>query len=297
MACAMIARVKTTDCLVIGVSLATGVGVPAESAPEAEITNGQIRVRLYLPDAHQGFYRGTRFDWSGVIGSLQFAGHEFYPPWFQRTDPNVHDFTYDGADIVAGPCTAITGPAEEFVADGKALGFDEARAGLTFIKIGVGVLRRPDDRAYDPYRLYPIADGGRRTHGLRKSGETNLCSPRRWPARIAFTPSSRDSVPKPRTMISGSRAGTWVRAFASRRTVRFPASPCGQCARRTRSSHSLICGSNRAPSSPGGSTTTSSRFPKASNEPHLFRTKPQMDTDSQGAATNLARYQQVATKN
>jgi hypothetical protein len=98
-----------------------------------------------------------------VIGSLKFAGHEFYPPWFQRTDPAVHDFVYAGADIVAGPCTAITGPSEEFVANGKALGFDDAKPGGTFIKIGVGVLRRPDDRPYDPYRLYPLADGGRWT--------------------------------------------------------------------------------------------------------------------------------------
>jgi hypothetical protein len=116
-----------------------------------------------LPDADTGFYCGTRFDWSGVIGSLRFAGHEYYPQWFQRTDPRVHDFIYDGADIVAGSCTAITGPAEEFVANGKGLGFDEAKAGGTFIKIGVGVLRRPDDRPYDPYRLYPIQDGGKWT--------------------------------------------------------------------------------------------------------------------------------------
>jgi hypothetical protein len=24
-------------------------------------------VKLYLPDAEHGFYRGTRFDWSGVV--------------------------------------------------------------------------------------------------------------------------------------------------------------------------------------------------------------------------------------
>jgi hypothetical protein len=152
---------KTTACLVLGVPLATGVGTAAD-APQTEITNSQIRLKLYLPDADHGFYRGTRFDWSGVVGSLQFAGHEFYAPWFQRTG-DVHDFIYDGAEIVAGPCTAITGPAEEFVANGKALGFDDAQPGGTFIKIGVGVLRRPDDKPYDPYRLYPIADGGKWT--------------------------------------------------------------------------------------------------------------------------------------
>lgn len=157
----MLRPMKTTACLVLGVPLATGVGAAADT-PQAEIANSQVRVKLHLPDAAKGYYRGTRFDWSGVVGSLQFAGHEFYPPWFQRTG-DVHDFVYDGADIVAGPCTAITGPAEEFSTNGKGLGFDDAQPGGTFLKIGVGVLRRPDDKPYDPYRLYPIADGGQWT--------------------------------------------------------------------------------------------------------------------------------------
>lgn len=135
----------------------------ADSPPTTEITNGLVRLRLYLPDAKVGFYRGTRFDWSGVMGSAEFAGHDFFPQWFQRADANVRDFVYDGPDIIAGPCTAITGPAEEFVTDGKALGFDEAKPGGTFIKIGVGVLRKPDDAKYDMFRLYPIVDGGKWT--------------------------------------------------------------------------------------------------------------------------------------
>ena len=133
----------------------------ADSPPTAEISNGLLRLRLYLPDAKAGFYRGTRFDWAGVIGSAQYAEHDFFPQWFQRTDPNVHDFIYDGADIVASPCTAITGPSEEFVTDGKALGFDEAKPGGTFIKIGVGVLRKPDNAKYDAYHLYELVDGGK----------------------------------------------------------------------------------------------------------------------------------------
>ncbi|MBE7502834.1 MAG: hypothetical protein HS113_21630 [Verrucomicrobiales bacterium] len=149
-----------TTWMALGVSLAAGNGVAHGAAPEVEISSGPLRARVYLPDAQTGFYRGTRFDWSGVIGGLWFAGHDYYPQWFQRSDPNVHDFVYAGPDIVASPCTAITGPAEEFVTDGKALGFDEARPGGTFLKIGVGVLRRPDDQPYGPFRLYPIVDGG-----------------------------------------------------------------------------------------------------------------------------------------
>jgi len=152
-----------TAWIALGVPLVAGIGVSTGATPEAEIANGTIRVRLYLPDANTGFYRGTRFDWSGVIGGLEYAGHTYYPLWFQRSDPSVHDFIYDGADIVADLCTAITGPAAEFVTNGKGLGFDQAKAGGTFIKIGVGVLGKPDDNKYDPYRLYPIKDGGQWT--------------------------------------------------------------------------------------------------------------------------------------
>jgi hypothetical protein len=133
------------------------VGMAAEAPPALEIGNGLIRARLCPPDPQRGFYRGTRFDWSGVINGLQFAGHDFFPQWFQRMDPTVHDFVYAGPDIVAGPCTAITGPSEEFA---QPLGFDQAKPGETFIKIGVGVLRRPDAGKYDMFHLYEIVDGG-----------------------------------------------------------------------------------------------------------------------------------------
>jgi hypothetical protein len=133
--------------------------------PEWQISNNVMRVKLYLPDATSGFYRGTRFDWSGVIADLEYAGHSYYGPWFTQTDPKVSDFIYQGAEIVAGPCSAITGPVEEFTA----LGYDEAKAGGTFVKIGVGVLRKPDDSPYSGYRLYEIVDGGK--WSIRKSAD------------------------------------------------------------------------------------------------------------------------------
>jgi hypothetical protein len=130
-------------------------------APKLEITNGSVHLQVYLPDSKEGFYRGTRFDWSGVIGSLTYKGHNYYGPWFTKTDGSVRDFVYDGSDIIAGPCSAITGPAEEF---SPALGFDEAKAGGTFLKIGVGVLRKPDDQKYGSFRMYDLVDGGSRSY-------------------------------------------------------------------------------------------------------------------------------------
>lgn len=145
---------KTLVLTLLGVSNAL---LSAADFPTAEITNGQIRALVYLPDAKQGFYRATRFDWSGIVYSLQYNGHDYYGRWFQATDPTVHDFVYKGPDIVASPCTAITGPVDEFAP----LGWEEARAGGTFIKIGVGVLRKPDKSKYDNYRLYEIIDSGK----------------------------------------------------------------------------------------------------------------------------------------
>ena len=131
------------------------------SYPSAQITSGDLVVKLYLPNARSGFYRATRFDWSGMIDSLVYRGHEYYGSWFQRVDPNVRDFTYAGADIVASPCTAAVGPAEEFVtATEQPHGYEDAKAGGTFVKIGVGVLRKPDDSQYDRFRLYELADPG-----------------------------------------------------------------------------------------------------------------------------------------
>lgn len=136
--------------------------LPAADSPQAEIANGQIRVWLYLPDARNGYYRATRFDWSGVIVGLEYKGHNFYGPWFDRVDPKVYDFRYEGAEIVASPCSGITGPVEEFQTNGSALGWDEAKAGGTFIKIGVGVLRK-EGTSYDFVKQYEIVDPGKWT--------------------------------------------------------------------------------------------------------------------------------------
>ncbi len=152
---------------VLAASSALGTAaLPAADFPQAEITNGQIQARLCLPDLKSGYYRGTRFDGSGVIGSLTFGGHQYYAPWFDQTDPKVIDFVYRGAEIVAGPCSAVTGPTEEFQTEGTALGWAEAKVGGTFIKIGVGVLRK-DEPDYHYAKLYEVVDPGKWTVSQR----------------------------------------------------------------------------------------------------------------------------------
>lgn len=126
--------------------------------PEAVLANDQIRARVYLPDPERGFYRSTRFDWSGVIASLEYRKHQYYGPWFTGTDPTVRDFIYKDADIIASPQSAITGPAEEF---SRPQGYTTAQPGGTFVKVGVGVLRKKDDTNYSAYNNYDIVSTGR----------------------------------------------------------------------------------------------------------------------------------------
>jgi hypothetical protein len=132
-----------------------------EEPPTAELTNGLIRAKIYLPDPEKGYYRGTRFDWSGVIGSLEYAGHNYYGPWFNRIDPPVRDFTYAGSEIVVGRASGVTGPAQEFVSGETALGFEEAEPGGTFVKIGVGALRKPKDGRYERFGMMEMVDPGK----------------------------------------------------------------------------------------------------------------------------------------
>ncbi len=129
------------SCVLIG-----AVALLAADPPQAEIASRSIKAKLYLPDPENGYYRATRFDWSGVVSSLQYAGHEYFGVWFPRYDPKIHD--------------AITGPVEEFRTNDAGLGYDAAKPGGTFIRIGVGVVRKPEERAFRPFNTYEIVDSG-----------------------------------------------------------------------------------------------------------------------------------------
>jgi hypothetical protein len=147
------------------ISILTCVGFVVWSAfaadyPQAEIANERISVKLYLPDSQSGFYRSTRFDWSGVIAGLQFEGNNYYGPWFTKFDPTVRDFSYKDNDIIVGAISAVTGPVEEFQ---KPVGYDTAKPGQTFLKVGVGVLRKPDNTAYGAFKHYDLIDPGKWT--------------------------------------------------------------------------------------------------------------------------------------
>jgi hypothetical protein len=200
--------------LAAGLVLAAGLNICLTAQnPTAAISNGQVKATLYLPDSKNGFYRGSRFDWSGVVSSLQYAGHSYYGPWFERSSPEVNDFIYDGDAIVAGPCTSIMGVPEEFSTNRAGLGYDEAKVGGTFIKIGVGVLRKPDDRPYSMFRLYEIVDNGKWTvHTASDSVEfiQELADPASgyayvYSKRVSLTPGKPQMVLEHRLRNTGKR--------------------------------------------------------------------------------------------
>lgn len=131
------------------ICLAVAIPLAGQEFPQAEISNGTIHAKLYLPDPEKGYYRATRFDWSGVIASLEYAGHNYFGQWFPKYDPKLHD--------------AIMGPVEEFLTDGKGLGYDEAKTGGTFVKIGVGAVRKPQESDFRQFNTYDIVDNGKWT--------------------------------------------------------------------------------------------------------------------------------------
>ncbi|MBD3181633.1 hypothetical protein GF312_05020 [Candidatus Poribacteria bacterium] len=128
---------------VIALSGATG---NYDQYPRATLVNSEIKIDLYLPDGQEGYYRGTRFDWSGVISQVEYKNHTYFEEWKDTHDPANHD------DII--------GPVEEFRTNGSALGYAEAKPGEPFIKIGIGLLEKPDEDVYSFGKKYKILRPG-----------------------------------------------------------------------------------------------------------------------------------------
>ncbi len=111
--------------------------------PNTTISNQTVNMKLYLPDPENGLYRGTRFDWSGVISSVAYEGHEYFGYWKDTHDPFVHE--------------DLTGPVEGFIKPG--LGFEQAAVGGPFIRIGVGILEKEAEE-YEWTKTFKILDHG-----------------------------------------------------------------------------------------------------------------------------------------
>ncbi len=117
----------------------------AADYPKIELSTKQLKLTLYPPDAEKGFYRGSRFCWGGVLGDVEIGGHKLFHAWKDRHDPKNHD------DII--------GPVVEFGQD-MPLGYDDAKVGETFVKVGVGELVKPDEKKYLFHTNYKVQNTG-----------------------------------------------------------------------------------------------------------------------------------------
>ncbi len=126
--------------------------------PEATIQNDSLKVTLHLPDTAKGYYRGSRFDWSGVISSLNYKGHEYFGVWFEKYSPTLHD--------------AITGPVDAFAP----VGYDSAKTGERFLIIGAGTLIKPDEPRYFFANNYVFSNYGQWKIKIKKNAATFIHS-------------------------------------------------------------------------------------------------------------------------
>ena len=110
------------------------------------VSNDVLSVRSFTPGQPDSFYRGTRFVRCSMTDELKFNGTVFTGRLF------------DGAHNPEGNANA-SGLAEEFDIDGPH-GFDDVAPGGSFLKIGVGLLQKPDAKPYDFDRAYPVLDPG-----------------------------------------------------------------------------------------------------------------------------------------
>jgi hypothetical protein len=119
------------------------ISMQEKNVPRTTISNGILTAEMLLPDETLGYYQATRFDWSGVIESLKFSGHEYFGKWFEKYDPKIND--------------AIMGPVDDF----QPVDYDGAKPGENFLKIGIGVIIKPDNEPWTFSRTYPVKDYGK----------------------------------------------------------------------------------------------------------------------------------------
>ena len=74
----------------------------AADYPQATISNGSVTAKLMLPDPEKGSYRGTRFDWSGIIASLTYKQSRIFRPVVSQArseDSRLHHRSGGGVSI------------------------------------------------------------------------------------------------------------------------------------------------------------------------------------------------------
>ncbi|HBR34930.1 MAG TPA: hypothetical protein DD734_09865 [Firmicutes bacterium] len=102
-----------------------------------KLENNRLQVEIDEPGE---LYHGSRFDWTGFITQVTLDGqHTYCVP----------------ESLVPGQGSGGCGICNEF-GIAEPLGYEDVAPGGYFPKIGVGLLKRPDQKPYDFFRPYEI---------------------------------------------------------------------------------------------------------------------------------------------
>ena len=107
------------------------------------LRSDRLAVEIVSPGTE---YQGTRFDWTGFITQVTLDSSGSTQP---------HTFCVPES-LQPGQGTGGIGLCNEFGND-LAVGYADVRPGDLFPKLGIGLLRRPDEAAYNFFRPYEIA--------------------------------------------------------------------------------------------------------------------------------------------
>lgn len=105
--------------------------------PPIVLQSDRLTVEIAQPGS---VYNGTRFDWTGFIT--------------QVTLDKTHTFCVPES-LEEGQGSGGIGLCNEFGIE-EVIGYDEAKPGEPFPKLGIGLLARPDEKPYNFFRPYEI---------------------------------------------------------------------------------------------------------------------------------------------
>lgn len=139
-------------CLILKLILTNFIfSIVEENYPKIVLKTDSIELEIFIPDEKNGFYRGSRFDWSGMIGKVLFKNHVFFAPWKLPHNPK-------DPECGIGICEEYGMGVFKWDIP---LGFKEAKVKEGFIKIGVGVLEKEDhEENYKFWKSYNFLKHG-----------------------------------------------------------------------------------------------------------------------------------------
>lgn len=115
---------------------------PLDGYPKVVLGDKDFQVEVATPDVDGAYYQGQRFDHTGMIQRVTYKGHVYFDRYQPIPhNPKLHD--------------DIGGLAEEFGIQNPP-GYAEANPGDPFLKIGVGLLKKPGNDIYMFWTPYEV---------------------------------------------------------------------------------------------------------------------------------------------